>query len=83
MTNKLFKEVLIRWQVYQIVTSSKVLESPSVESTETLFVCKSNLKVRDKKLKYKKLRKTLKEGRNKRKEKERKRELTAGGILIQ
>ena len=26
------------WQVYQIVTSSKVLGSPSVESTGTLFV---------------------------------------------
>jgi len=30
--------LLTRWQVYQIVTSSKVLGSPSVESTGTLFV---------------------------------------------
>ena len=30
--------MLTRWQVYQIVTSSKVLGSPSVESTWTLFV---------------------------------------------
>ena len=32
------KNLLTHWQVYQIVTSSKVLGSPSVESTGTLFV---------------------------------------------
>ena len=30
--------MLTHWQVYQIVTSSKVLGSPSVESTWTLFI---------------------------------------------
>ena len=49
----LFSSVLTRWQVYQIVTSSKVLGSPSVESTGTLFVLRLmqlNLKARDKNL---------------------------------
>ena len=30
--------LLSHWQVHHIVTSSKVLGSPSVESTETSFV---------------------------------------------
>ena len=29
---------LTSWQVHQFITSSKVLESPNVESTWTLFV---------------------------------------------
>ena len=32
------KNLLTRYQVHQFVTSSKVLGSPSVESTRTLFV---------------------------------------------
>ncbi|KAL2570200.1 hypothetical protein AAZV13_18G173300 [Glycine max] len=44
ITTYLFKahdltsQLLTRWKVYQIVTSSKVLGSPSVESKGTLFV---------------------------------------------